>query len=701
MEEMTLDSLFDDRSEERVDEQFCTWFFGYESGADDGPNDALAENFNARPTMSLVREAIQNSLDAAVDDNHPVKVEFSFGSLNVDEIPNLLEVREHIEGCLRLYPDNDNAKEYFPPMLEYLDNLNGTIGYIKVSDENTCGMNYVDEKHTKEPFYAFVRSKGVTAKRSSSSGGSFGFGKAAYFGMSKLKTILISSRTTPEDGSKAFFEGVASLCTHLEYPYDGDDAHKLTAVGYYDNNDGCPIEDEDMIPVGFCREKERPGTDFWIIGYNESERDQIMMDMFQAAIRSFWYTIYCGKLIVKVGDITLNADNIEGATATLFDTNVDKSSSARENYNPRPYLEAVIRGERGGDPRFCCVEKKLPILGNVKLYASLNRDGSNKVLLTRKPKMLVQLRNVSPIGVYAVFTCDDEEGNKLLKRMENPAHTLWLAGRKRDTIDAYHELDNFLTETINNLRPVSGKKSLPVMGLSDLTWIPESLMPEDVEVDEDSQDAGNLRVTEEQQEQENGNQVPVLKKVGTKTKKKDDDQIIERGNQGYVDDDGDSPISAGNTGSGGPGEESGHTPGEGDRGVINSGDFPGKFPGDIPGEGPDGPGESSGSQSVLSSVVKVSLRQYAVMEQGRMMHHLTIYSPKDIDNALMKVFVSIEGGYEEQLVKTATDASGSIAYMADRNKVSGIRLHKGPNKINVRFFDNIKHSIKLTVNESN
>lgn len=43
------------------DELYCTWLFGPESAADDAPNDALAENFNSKPTISLVREAIQNS----------------------------------------------------------------------------------------------------------------------------------------------------------------------------------------------------------------------------------------------------------------------------------------------------------------------------------------------------------------------------------------------------------------------------------------------------------------------------------------------------------------------------------------------------------------------------------------------------------------------------------------------------------------
>lgn len=670
----------------------CIWNFGNESGSDDGPNDALAENFNSRPTMSLVREAIQNSLDAAIDDSC-VKVVFSFGEFPLSEVPNLLDIEQHIRGCLRLYKDNDNALEYFPPMLEYIRNLRGSINYIKVSDYNTIGMNYTDEVHTKEPFYAFVRSKGVTVKRSRGSGGSFGFGKAAYFGMSKLKTVLISTRTTPKEGSKAFFEGVASLCTHL---INGE---KKTAVGFYDNNNGMPVSNESNIPYKFVRPVNEPGTDFWIMGYDSSEKQQISFDMMEAVLRNFWYAIYSEKLVVVVDGDEINASNLLEKMEIMFPSEHDKSTSLRENYNPRPYLEAVMKADRH-NPKYQCITKKLDSLKEVRLYAYLNKEGSNKILLTRKPKMLVQLKNASPIGVYAVFTCDNEDGNELLKSMENPAHTLWMAGRKKETQAAYQELDKFLTETISSLRPDSGKKSLPVMGLADLTWIPENLIPEDTEIDEELEE-GNLRLTDKTQDEEAGNQTPVKKRIGTRTKTKADNEVIEKGKGAGIDEPDDyTGESADGTGSGGPGEDPGHEGGTGDeRPTIGPGSFDGPFEGGNQG-GSQGDTPTGPSQ-VESIIVKVGLRQYAITEKGEMVHHLTIYSPKDIPEAILNVKVSTEDGYVEQPLKWARLDADQMPCLVNGNKVCDVPLAKGPNKISVRFFDHIKHSIKLIVNELN
>lgn len=45
-------------------ENNCTWHFGIESGRSEGPFDATGQNFRQRPYASLIREAVQNSMDA-------------------------------------------------------------------------------------------------------------------------------------------------------------------------------------------------------------------------------------------------------------------------------------------------------------------------------------------------------------------------------------------------------------------------------------------------------------------------------------------------------------------------------------------------------------------------------------------------------------------------------------------------------------
>lgn len=673
-------------------ELHCSWLFGPESGADDGPNDALAENFNSRPIVSLVRESIQNSLDAAPENSTtPVRVEYSFGLLPLNEMENFTEIREHIAGCLSLYKDNDNAKEFFPPMLSYIDLLHGHLPYIKVSDYNTTGMNYIDDFHTKEPFYAYVRSKGVTAKRSSSSGGSFGFGKAAYYGMSKIKTIMVYTQT---DQGKTFFEGISSLCTHIL-----DDGHdgKLSAVGYYDNNEGYPIDDRDMIPEIFVRpEVLGSGTDFWIMGYDTFQKPTYVNEMIMATLRSFWLSIYKGELEVLIDGSEINSDNLGDYLCRFFPENSDKQSSTRDNFNPRPYYEAVIHDNEKDNPKFHCITKTLPILGEVKLYAYLHKNASNKVLLTRKPKMLVQLKNVSPIGIYGVFICENEEGNIMLKSMENPAHTLWIAGKKKETRTAYQELENFLSETISSLKPKSGKKSIQIIGLSDLAWIPETLIQEETDSEEDSEAEG-LKLRDELTDEEKGNQVAEIlyKKISTRTavKKKAKVQEIFDGEKDGEDDESQFSDSFG-----GPTDKSRKPTVEpGKRPPFDKGTGEGQFP------GPDPEGKNRGNSKAPSRKRKatdVRLRQNVQIEGGEVVHKLTIYPPYDIKDANLTLLVGRDNGFEIQPIKSAFSQNQLVG--VEGSTLQHVQLFQKGTVIKIKFFDNIKHSLRLIVeDESN
>ena len=208
-------------------EKNCRWYFADQpNGQEIGPNNAMEQNFKHYTYISLVRESIQNSLDAVLDKRRPVLVRFSFNKIVGADFPNFFEIQKHIKGCLDYFPNNKNAKALYEPMLkQFMDNkYRESIDYIRVSDYNTKGMDYKENK-TDSPFYAFVRSSGVSAKENDSAGGSFGFGKAAYFLISPISTIIVSTCTK---NYEKYFEGVASFCTHL---YRNE---KKVAAGYYD-----------------------------------------------------------------------------------------------------------------------------------------------------------------------------------------------------------------------------------------------------------------------------------------------------------------------------------------------------------------------------------------------------------------------------------------------------------------------------------
>lgn len=248
-------------------EMGCTWNFPDMpvNSSLVGPNEPMTENFKKTPYASLVREAIQNSLDERLDKSKPLEIVFSIKSLSLDRFPNLGEVYEHLKGCQEF---SDKAKDTYTPMVDYLNEVkqssNKKLYYIQVSDYNANGMPFNEQNHCDpdSPFVAFVRSAGLSTKSSVNAGGSFGFGKAAYFYLSPIRTILVSTLTKD---NKYYFEGVSSLCSHEL------NGIKKMHIGYYDSNMGLPISDFESIPRRFRRiDKDGnllgSGTDIFIMG---------------------------------------------------------------------------------------------------------------------------------------------------------------------------------------------------------------------------------------------------------------------------------------------------------------------------------------------------------------------------------------------------------------------------------------------------
>ena len=193
-------------------ERRCKWHFDKQTGEDEGPGDALGQNFKGEPFAALVRESIQNSLDVPLDNTIPVKVVYSFGKIDSGRYPNFFELKKHLKGCMDFWNAKPDIVAKYQAKLDCFDNnYIEQMPYLKVSDYNTQGMVYNPNDNNCK-FYAFVRASKVSVKDGAFQGGTYGFGKAAYFQLSPINTLFISTRTP--DG-RVFFEGKSALCTHV------------------------------------------------------------------------------------------------------------------------------------------------------------------------------------------------------------------------------------------------------------------------------------------------------------------------------------------------------------------------------------------------------------------------------------------------------------------------------------------------------
>lgn len=455
----------------------CKWTFAELSASHfhNGPQDAMIEAFKGSPYAALIREACQNSCDAHAKDKTRVKLSLSFGTLNKDEYSTLFDLHAHIQGCLTLYPDDQNTAKVFRPMLGILNKPN--IHYLRVSDYNTTGMSFYKDLEGKPrgSFYAFVRSGGHSEKTSNTAGGSFGFGKAAYFQISGLRSIVVSTQN--EEG-RNFFEGISSFCTHQigSTYFDGH--------GFYDSNYGVePNSSIENIPPIFRRTE--PGTDFFILG-TDNYTFEAKEEMVKAALRYFWAAILDGALEIEVDNILISKETFDSVLNRFFpETSDDTIRNHFYKFNPRPYAEVYRLA--GSAENFRVIEKDMPILGHVKLFVNIdptcNRD---KIIYMRKNKMVIQtemLRN--HYGTYCIFVCESNRGNELLRKLENASHDKWDKANytinnvpHEDGKEALREIDNFVQESLRSIFDRETNGTIEVEGLSEYLSSSETLLDE-------------------------------------------------------------------------------------------------------------------------------------------------------------------------------------------------------------------------------
>lgn len=74
-------------------EKNCKWYFADQpNGQEVGPNNAMEQSFKSHPYASLVRESIQNSLDAVLDKSQLVRMKFLIDEMKGVDYPEFFEL---------------------------------------------------------------------------------------------------------------------------------------------------------------------------------------------------------------------------------------------------------------------------------------------------------------------------------------------------------------------------------------------------------------------------------------------------------------------------------------------------------------------------------------------------------------------------------------------------------------------------------
>lgn len=465
----------------------CEWnFIPQQKGSmKRGREDSSFNPFKDNEIRCLVREYIQNSVDAAqkISENEykKVLVTFAYGELVCSEYPNLIQsLLGRLKACSDRCQLLSGSKDTFKSKYDFLkSHFDGSIGYLKVSDFNTTGMDYVDDVDIPSGFDSCVQSSSSSFKPDGRAGGSQGLGKTVGFVNSPLNAVYYSTKHA--ESGHTFGEGVVRLCTHKYNNKDGDSV--LFEPDAFYNNGGSPNSGED-IPAIFRREES--GTDAFVLGMEKNDED--ILKMKKEVLRGFFYAIYMEKLDVEICGELFTKENLGDKMLQYYPDpqyssfDLDRSNSPELYFNPRPYLFEIAMHEEADENHIIISTDdfpgQFPNLGHATLQVWKNEDiktskSVDKIIFMRNKLMTIEVKKYySYKGFYGVLICDGD-GAEYLRMLENVTHDKWEEKEVRDLNDedkekakkTRRELDKFKDECIKKIFPEEHDKELEIMSL--------------------------------------------------------------------------------------------------------------------------------------------------------------------------------------------------------------------------------------------
>lgn len=461
------------------------WTFARnDGGRESGFHDAGLETFKGNFDRYLAREMIQNSLDARMDQNTPVRVHFEMLELKRESIPAMDYLDDTFHRCLDYWRGQKKASEFFTKATSLSSQL--VLRALKVSDYNTTGVPGADDDRTKN-WYHLVRCAGSSSK-GGGEGGSFGIGKNAPFAASNLRTVFYSS-CDPEDNFA--FQGVATLVSH-KLP----DGAAAQPTGFLGGAKGESIRDPNLVPDAFRRSS--CGLDIVILEY--AARENWAEDLLFSVLDNFWPAIEHKDLVVKV-------DSQEVCQSNLSEL-MQRFSNYPE-FDAHEYYQAFKKPSK----KF---KRELHNLRDCELYISLSGDNLRKrIAMIRKPGMVVyqqdRLQSILPFA--GVFICRNEAGNEILREMEPPRHDIWdqdhpEKGANRKIKSEYMD---FIRSCLRELINFDQSKSLSIPNLN--RFLPDD---DDDETPEEIFDSGDEKTIKETPERSALPKVIEGRKIETK-----------------------------------------------------------------------------------------------------------------------------------------------------------------------------------------
>ena len=386
------------------------WNFPPRNGGIDYVSDPSAAHFSDAPVPKLVREMIQNSLDAMDDGfTDPVVVSFTETSVNRASVGGK-DLQDHIARCAERAGSDGrfDLMSFYSAATQAAQSRRWRC--LRIQDAGTLGLD--DAR-----WNALVGQEGAIQKPGAAPGGSYGIGKNAVLNVSDVLTVFYSTRyVAGKRGRVEKMQGKATLMGHPDPKGSGED---LQHIGFFTSPDGSPIEGRE-IPEFF--RLDETGTGVYVMGFNPRTSDWVG-EVVRAVIENFFAAVHSRDLVAKIQSEDMNSAivvNHESIDQLFEKFNAGRRSSLHYYRAIRDY-EAVLTA-------------RLPHLGKLSVRVMFTDNAPRRVAHINRRGMLItdsreQKQNpLAPRGrgiwpdFAAVVSPDSDAGDTWLRRMENPSH---------------------------------------------------------------------------------------------------------------------------------------------------------------------------------------------------------------------------------------------------------------------------------------
>ena len=439
------------------------WIFPSNNGGEvDGFNNASIDTFNGTKLFSVVRETIQNSMDARLDKDKPVRVSFMLSDLDKSKAVGINELVPFLENARETARSQQSVThtsvKFFDHAVQAI-NTAKTIPVFTISDFNTCGLegdyDDTDPNFKGDKWYALIKGSGLSQKSTAGALGSFGHGSKAPFAASSLRTVFYYSQISKNGKTEARFQGKSILQSMRV-----KNATMTQGTGYFSNSEKCDPLFDSQIPawIKSLRDGAGKGTGTSIVvPFPDlgSSVDNFWQEMQVSIIHNFYLAIKNHNLEVDFnGKESLNAKNL----VSQFEKLIKDLET-----NPPEDLDAqMAKLECAKTIEFHTADKagilKSKPFGQISWYMrtgdpvawrGVGIARQNGMLITEFPQNLVKFPGTKP---FDLFLCvEGESGSKILRSIEDPSHTKFEFDRIPD-LDERHEAENAYKAFVKEIR---------------------------------------------------------------------------------------------------------------------------------------------------------------------------------------------------------------------------------------------------------